>query len=144
MIVSPAFYCLFVKLPPSDRVPLEIKHRLIFYPFFKDCLGAIDGTLIQAHVAPEDHARYRNRKGFLSQNVLAACTFDLRFSYVMAGWEGSANDGHIFEDACARDLIIPEGKYYLGDAGFSSLPALLIPYRGVQYHLKEWGRADQK
>ncbi|KAL5527937.1 hypothetical protein ACEPAG_6738 [Sanghuangporus baumii] len=144
MVTSQQFYTQFVKLPPTDQVPPEIQHKAIFYPFFKDCLGALDGTHIYAHVAPENHARYCNRKGTLTQNVLAACTFDLRFSYVLAGWEGSAHDGRVFEDACRRDLVIPEGKYYLADAGFSSIPSLLVPYRGVRYHLKEWGQAEQK
>lgn len=33
------------------------------------------------------------------------------------------------------------GKYYIADAGFGTCDALLTPYRKVQYHLKEWGRA---
>ena len=34
---------------------------------------------------------FRGRKR-LTQNVLAAVSFDLRFTYVLAGWEGSAHD----------------------------------------------------
>ncbi|KAI3834534.1 hypothetical protein MKW92_015110, partial [Papaver armeniacum] len=30
-------------------------------------------------------------------------------------------------------------KYYLGDAGFSLTPSFITPYRGVRYHLKEYG-----
>ena len=44
-------------------------------------------------------APYQNQKGFLSQNVLAACTFNMHFCYVLPGWEGSASDGHVFDDA---------------------------------------------
>ncbi|XLT02928.1 hypothetical protein HN51_052279 [Arachis hypogaea] len=32
----------------------------------------------------------------------------------------------------------PSGKYYLGDAGLMLKPGILTPYRGVQYHLKEY------
>lgn len=39
------------------------------------------------------------------------------------------------------DFLIPEGKFYLADAGFASCDTLLVPYRGVRYHLAEWGRA---
>jgi hypothetical protein len=87
-------------------------------------------------------ARFRNRKGWISQNVLVACTFSLMFCYILSGWEGSANDGRIFEDARATTLRIPKGKYMLGDAGFPSCDALLVPYRGVRYHLKEWEQAN--
>jgi hypothetical protein len=89
-------------------------------------------------------ARYRNRKGFIGQNVLAACNFAMLFVYILSSWEGSASDSAIFEYTRARDLAIPAGKYYLADAGFPLCDALLIPYRNVRYHLKEWGTVHQR
>lgn len=89
-------------------------------------------------------AAYRDRKGQLSTNVLAACTFDLRFCYLLVGWEGSATDSRIFKDAREHGFAIPPGKFYLADAGFPSCDTLLVPYRGVRYHLKEWGRATHR
>lgn len=142
MIIFRPFYLRYVKLPSGHSVPSEIRNDPTLYPFFKDCLGAIDGTHIQAFVSDIEHPRYRNRKGWLSQNVLAACSFDLRFLYVRAGWEGSAADGRIYEDARRHDFAIPAGKYYLADAGFSSCDTLLVPYRGTRYHLKEWERSN--
>jgi hypothetical protein len=43
-----------------------------------------------------------------------------------------------------EDFCIPDGKYYLADAGFPNCKVLLVPYRGVRYHLNEWARADQR
>ncbi|KAL8489563.1 hypothetical protein ACS0TY_025467 [Phlomoides rotata] len=37
---------------------------------FKGCLDALDGTYIDVHVLAVDQARYRNRKGQTSVNVL--------------------------------------------------------------------------
>jgi len=34
------------------------------------------------------------------------------------------------------------GKYYLVDAGYGAKPGFLPPFRGVRYHLKEWGRGS--
>jgi hypothetical protein len=31
------------------------------------------------------------------------------------------------------------GKFYLVDAGYGAKPDFLPPYRGVRYHLNEWG-----
>jgi len=60
-----------------------------FYLWFEDCIRALDGTHVRASVPIEDQDRYRNRKDALSQNVLAAISFDgLKFTYVRAGWEG--------------------------------------------------------
>ncbi|GLB45529.1 putative DDE superfamily endonuclease [Lyophyllum shimeji] len=126
------------------HTPPEIRTNEKFFPFFEDCLGAIDGSHIDAHVDASQAAAYRDRKGRLSTNILAACTFDLRFSYLLVGWEGSATDSRIFKDARENGFAVPRGKFYLADAGFPSCDTLLVPYRGVRYHLKEWGRAPEK
>ena len=55
--------------------------------------------------------------------------------------DGCATDAQVFKNARSRDLLIPEGKYFLADAGYPLCDQLLVPYRGVQYHLSEWGRA---
>ncbi|XP_023636070.1 uncharacterized protein LOC111829985 [Capsella rubella] len=77
---------------PGLGVPTKIKDSTRFYSYFKDCVGAIDGTHILAMITGQDSASYRNRKGKLSQNVLAACNFNLEFTYILSGWEGSAYD----------------------------------------------------
>ena len=43
--------------------------------------------------------------------MLAAISFDLKFSYVLAGWEGSAHDSRVLEDALTRPrgLQVPCG-----------------------------------
>lgn len=76
---------------------------------------------------------------------MAACDFDMRFTYVLAGWEGSIADGFLFSKAVDESgLVIPEGKFYLADAGFATTTGLLLPYRGVRYHLREWAQGNQK
>ncbi|KAL1214451.1 hypothetical protein V5N11_033678 [Cardamine amara subsp. amara] len=96
---------------PELVVPDKIRESTRFYPYFKNCVGAIDGTHIFAMVANKDAAAFRNRKGDISQNVLAACNFDLEFIYVLSGWEGSAHDSRILNDALTRNtnrLPVPE------------------------------------
>ena len=144
MVVSGPFYNCYVKLPPKDQTPPEIWDNAKLYPFFKDCHGAIDGTHIDAFVPDDALPRYRNHKGSISQNVLAACTFDMQFCYVLPGWEGSAADGRVFDNARWESLAISPGTYFLADAGFPTCDALMIPYKEERYHLKEWGNAPQK
>ena len=89
--------------------------------YFNDCLGALDGSHFDVSIRGENPAPYRNRKGRLSQDVLAVCNFELQFTYVLAGREGSAHDGRVLRDAVSRGgFKIPDGKYYLGDAGYSN------------------------
>ena len=74
-------------------------------------MGAIDGTLVRALVPTEMQGRFRGRKDGTIQNVLATITFDVKFSYVLAGWEGSAHDSRVLNDVLnrPRGLQIPKG-----------------------------------
>ncbi|MCL7045655.1 hypothetical protein MKW94_030959, partial [Papaver nudicaule] len=99
--------------------------------YFKDCIGVIDGMHIPAHVIAKDQPRFRNRKGVLTQNVLAACTLDLQFIFVYPGWEGSAEDSRVLR-AVLNDP----------DQNFPQIPE--APYQGFRYHLHEFKGANQQ
>jgi hypothetical protein len=88
-----------------------------FMPFFQNCIGAIDVTHVPITIAQERAAPFRNRKGTLSQNVMCACNFDLNFTFISCGWEGSASDAGILRSALAEGFHVPEGKFYLVDGG---------------------------
>ena len=55
---------------------------------------------------------FRGRKSHATQNVMAAVDFDLRFTYVLAGWEGTAHDAVVLRDAIERTdgLRVPQGN----------------------------------
>ena len=72
-------------------------------------MGAIDGTHVPINVHVEIQGKFRGRKEETTQNVLAAITFDLKFIYVLAGWEGSAHDSGVLGDARTNGLKILEG-----------------------------------
>uniref|UniRef100_A0A1D1XWP8 (Dimethylallyl)adenosine tRNA methylthiotransferase MiaB n=1 Tax=Anthurium amnicola TaxID=1678845 RepID=A0A1D1XWP8_9ARAE len=88
--------------PPDDSIPDEIRSKDIYWPWFKDCIGTIDGTHVLASVPSDIVARFRGKADKPTQNVLAAVRFDLSFSYVLAGWEGSAHDVTVLKDALQR------------------------------------------
>ena len=74
-------------------------------------MGAIDGTHIPVTVDVDMQAPYRDRKGNLSQNVMGVSSFDYKFQYVLAGWEGSAADSRVLASALSRSdpLVVPPG-----------------------------------
>ena len=141
MLVSKEFYSHYVRLPVNE-VPPEICNNPKFFPYFSGCRGTVDGSLLHAFVSKVDMAHFQSRKGFISTNLLAACLFCLRFCDLLCGWEGSAADSRIFEKAQCNDFVIEPGTCYLADAGFHLCDALLVPYCGVRYHLKEWEQAN--
>lgn len=138
------------------------QHNLKYLCFLQDCVGAIDGTHIPAMVPVCDAPSYRNRKGFTSQNVLAACNFDLEFIYVLSGWEGTAHDSKILSDALTRStnkLPLPEGIYICNMLFFlkllifyykSNLPVLTwyinvtIIYISGKFYLVDCGFANRR
>ncbi|CAL5333481.1 unnamed protein product [Camellia sinensis] len=110
----------FVIQPPNmDVTHHKIRNDRQYWPWFKDYVGAIDGTHVVV-VAPEgDQMPYRGRKVHTTENVMAACSFDMKFTFVYTGWED---------------------KYYLVDAGYTHMPGYVAPYRGQKYHLQEFNR----
>jgi len=122
-----------------------------YWPWFEDAVGALDGSHIQAYVANEEQGPWRNRKGYLSQNVLAVVNHERLFTYVLPGWEGSAHDGRVLAAAKETEgFTAPASvrggptKYYLADAGYSNTDITLVPYRGVRYHLREVAAAGMR
>ena len=45
---------------------------------------------------------FGGRKIVITQNVMCACDFDMMFTFVYAGWEGTINDACVFLDAFTR------------------------------------------
>jgi DDE superfamily endonuclease len=107
-------------VPPSEGTPSQIADDPKFKRYFKNCIGAIDGTLIPAFIKGDaaEQKKWRCRKGFLSQNVLVACNFDMTVSYILAGWSGCAHDSKVLADAFTKGFVVPHKRYYVGDAGY--------------------------
>jgi hypothetical protein len=98
--------------------------------------------------------------------VLAVCDFDMRFTFIVAGWIGSMYDTRVFNEALDKyadkfpfpsegtkistttllhwhyiiDNIcyICVGKYYLVDSGYPNKKGFLSPYKREKYHLLEF------
>jgi hypothetical protein len=60
---------------------------------------------------------------------------DMLLIYKLSGWKGSAEDARAFKDIRRKGFMNLEDCYYLADAGYANSNALLVPYRGVRYHL---------
>lgn len=133
----------------------------------KNCIGAIDSTHISASVLAEKQISCRDRKATITQNVMCACDFNMMFTYVYSGWEGSAHDSKILLDAITNQnaefpwpprgkswyqhkimfneinkveltyILFDEGSFYLVDSGYLCIGGFLPPYRGERYHAQE-------
>ncbi|KAL9691040.1 hypothetical protein QQ045_011457 [Rhodiola kirilowii] len=87
--------------------------------------------------------QYLGRKGTKTWNVLACCSFDMLFTYVHLGWEGSVHDQTVWKDSITQSKYFlphpppPPGKYYLADSGYPNTHGYLAPYKegNTRYHM---------
>ena len=75
-------------------------------------VGALDGTHVDVRVSALKQGRYRNRKQDVTTNVLGVCDRNMKFLYVLAGWEGSASDSRVLRDAMSQQdaFRVPHGN----------------------------------
>ncbi|XP_022860445.1 uncharacterized protein LOC111380994 [Olea europaea var. sylvestris] len=85
------------------------------HPLFENCIGAIDGTHVQA-ILPRDE------RGGQEQRMIHACWLGL---YIVLKL--------IFP-------ILPQENFYLVDSGFAHRPGYMAPYKGsdILYHFQQF------
>ena len=69
---------------------------------FNNAIGAIDGTHVKVIVPFSKAGQYINRRNEKTQNVLAICDFDRRFTFVATGIPGSAHDWTVLQQAILK------------------------------------------
>ncbi|KAF2305942.1 hypothetical protein GH714_009067 [Hevea brasiliensis] len=134
--VLKAMLCLSIDMikptdPTFSNIPPEILNDDRYMPHFKDCIGAIDGTHVSACVQEENLIRFIGRKGVPTQNIMAACSFDMQFTFYAIN---------------KQNLNFPKpppGKYYVVDAGYQQMEGYLAPYKGTRYHLPDFQRGGR-
>ena len=99
----------FIKLPdPSTQPPDDYKWK-----WFGNALGALDGCHVDVCVPVCDQGRYRNRKQAITTNMLGVVDWNMKFMYVLPGWEGSASDSRVLRDAMRLSrqdaFVVPHG-----------------------------------
>ncbi|CAI9285498.1 unnamed protein product [Lactuca saligna] len=127
----------------SDDINLDDDVESLFPSFHE---SSSSGTHVRASVPQNEEAKYIGRKGYATQNIMVVCDFNMCFTFVWAGWEGTAHDTRIFNEALQRpDLNFPYptgDKYYIVDAGYPNTRGYLAPYKGtnIRYHLPDFRR----
>jgi hypothetical protein len=63
----------------------------------------LDGTHIRISLPPSEQVRYIGKTGIPTQNILAICDFDMRFTYVSVGQSGAVHDTTVLYNAMKLD-----------------------------------------
>ncbi|KAK2646091.1 hypothetical protein Ddye_021286 [Dipteronia dyeriana] len=92
-----------------NEVSHYIRSNHKYWSYFKDCIEAIDGTHVRVSLLVDEQIPYIERKGSPTQNSMAVCGFDMLFTFVCLGWEGTAHDARIFLEAIRNtELKLPK------------------------------------
>ncbi|XP_028080756.1 uncharacterized protein LOC114282303 [Camellia sinensis] len=113
---------------------LFLKSRRKYFPF-RDCIGVLDITHVEAHLPPQEAAPYFGRKGRHTQSILAVCDFDLCFTFVSCRWEGSMHAIRVFNELTqdsTKQFPMPEEENITNQKGF------LAPFKGCRYHQEQF------
>jgi len=87
-----------VSKPAADIIrPVDPEFRTVhqtlqsprFSLYFDNCIGAIDGIHVPVVVPTNKAVQHTRRHEYTTQNMMAICDFDMRFTFVVAGWSGS-------------------------------------------------------
>ena len=119
----------FVLLPDSQEKWNEIADGFEDICGFPNCCFAIDGCLFEIE-RPHDFEGWYCRKSYPAINAQVVVDHKTRIiSYDLR--PSSANDKSVYNYSTFGkeiDTILPKGKYGVGDAGYTLLNRLLIPY----------------
>ncbi|KAK4400628.1 hypothetical protein Sango_1168900 [Sesamum angolense] len=73
------------------------------------------------------------------------CDRNMKFTYVLIGWEGLVADARVLRDDVTKNLRlkVPKGNYYLCDNGYTNAEGFLTPYKEMDIDPMEHLLDDQ-
>ena len=74
-------------------------HKIFENFHVQKCVRAIDCTHMSTRPPTNVTQAHRSRMSTITTNMLCVCNMDMQFTYVHAGWEGSANDSRVLNEA---------------------------------------------
>lgn len=73
----------------------KIRKNMKYYPGFKYCVGASDGTHIPAVIRIEKAVSYMSGRKNEPTDVMVLCSFDMLITWIWYGWGGGGGGFHL-------------------------------------------------
>ncbi|KAK4319607.1 hypothetical protein Pmani_009463 [Petrolisthes manimaculis] len=120
----------FIKWPTLEQVP-EHENKFKEMAGFPGVIGALDGCHIAIKAPEETQADYIDRTSTHSVNLMAVCDSEKKFTFINAGFAGSAHDSRVFKMSplfrrieTTPDSIFPSNNYHI--IGQANEEAMLV------------------
>ena len=128
----------FIKWPHGDAV-YDVVEKFKRFADFPRVVGAVDGRHIDMKAPSEFQADYLDRTNRHSVNLKAICDSEKKFTYISAGFPGSAHDNRVFKSTPFFRLLEqkPEALFpntnmhIIGDSAFQINNYILVPYKDL-------------
>jgi hypothetical protein len=85
-------YSIIKHIPKDTPILDQILYNKNYPSYFKDCVGVVDNTKILISFLVAEQVVFRDGYSNLTQNILVICNFDIKFTDLLVGWEGSTID----------------------------------------------------
>lgn len=122
---------LHLVLPEGDEEQMVGQQGFYEIAAFPRVLLALDCTHVRIQSPGGEQAEhFRNRKGYFSLNVQAACDSHLKFRDVVARWPGATHDSTIFNHSFLKtkfDEAALGNSLILGDSGYPVSNYVITP-----------------
>lgn len=120
---------------PNNRRKSEIKSRFGANFHFRDCIGCVDGTMIDFDRAPAvDRNAWATRKSSFSMGATGVCDHHGRFIHFSTGYLGTQYDSSAYK---ATTLYTDQGRYFSGedyllaDAAYALSSTVIPRFKGI-------------
>ncbi len=144
---------IYLKFPEKEdwiRIEKQFREKLNL----PNCVGALDGKLIEIFAPSRTGSLYFNYSKFFSENLLAICDAFKNFIYVDIGSYGQQTDGGVFFNSTfgkrldMKKLNFPPPNplphtntpfpfFIIADSAFPLKEHILTPYAGEHLHLSD-------
>lgn len=125
-----------IKWPSQEKIS-EVAEEFRSMAGFPGVIGAVDGCHIKIKAPDNVQADFIDRTSTHSVNLMAVCTRQKKFTFIDAGYPGSAHDTTVFRHTKLYELLNTNPNalthtnfnHVIGDSGFQLAPYLLVPYK---------------
>ncbi|XP_020592436.1 uncharacterized protein LOC110032969 [Phalaenopsis equestris] len=137
--------------PTFSRTPTDIRQDRRYMSFFKDFIGAIDGTHVDARVSNDEKVAFIGRSGpqrkMSWQFATLICVSHLsclvgRVEPMIVGFSRVQHEILIIVFPILLKVQHLTGKYYLVDVGYPLQRGYLKLYPDTRYHIPDFERAS--